>query len=50
MIRQENINFTISELEDMIPFERDLYVDLLRDHIEQISEMQQNNSQQKHYS
>jgi hypothetical protein len=33
MARQHN--FTITELESLIPFERDLYVDMQRDYIQE---------------
>lgn len=34
-------HYSISELEDMVPFERDIYVDLLKNHLEQEAERQQ---------
>lgn len=30
--------YSITEIEDLMPFERDIYVDLLKDHLEQEAE------------
>jgi hypothetical protein len=54
-------HYSISEIEDMLPFERDIYIDLLKNYLEQESEKQlvvqkefqkQENHQKKvlHYS
>jgi hypothetical protein len=34
-------HYSISEIEDMIPFERDIYIDLLKNYLEQEAEKQQ---------
>jgi hypothetical protein len=34
-------HYSISEIEDMLPFERDIYIDLLKNYLEQESEKQQ---------
>lgn len=31
-------HYSISEIEDMIPFERDIYIDLLKDYLQQEAE------------
>ena len=31
-------HYSISEIENMVPFERDIYVDLLKDYLEQEAE------------
>lgn len=31
-------HYSITEIEDMVPFERDIYVDLLKDHLEKETE------------
>jgi hypothetical protein len=35
MIRQTDLNLTVSEIESMIPFERDVYVGLQQNWIEE---------------
>lgn len=32
--------YSISEIEDLIPFERDIYVDILKDHLEKQKDKQ----------
>lgn len=34
-------HYSISELENMLPFERDIYIDLLKNYLEQEAEKQQ---------
>lgn len=34
--------WSVSEIEDLIPFERDLYVDMLRDYLEKENERLKN--------
>jgi hypothetical protein len=34
-------HYSISEIEDMVPFERDIYIDLLKNYLEQEAEKQQ---------
>jgi len=36
-------NYSIDELENLIPFERDIYIGMLKDFIEQEKERQKNN-------
>lgn len=31
-------HYSITEIEDMIPFERDIYIDLLKDYLQQEAE------------
>jgi hypothetical protein len=38
-------HYSIRELEDMMPFERDLYVDLLKDYLEKEAERLKQNQQ-----
>ena len=38
-------HYSIQELEDMMPFERDLYVDLLKDYLEKEAERLKQNQQ-----
>jgi hypothetical protein len=35
-------NYSLSELENMIPFERDIYVTFLKSHLEEQEERQKN--------
>jgi len=35
-------DYSISEIENMLPFERDIYFDMLSDYIKQLEEQQQN--------
>lgn len=38
-------HYSIAEIEDMMPFERDLYVDLLKDYLEKEAERLKQNQQ-----
>ena len=46
-----NLNFSLAQhhkydtdtLENMIPFERDLYIDMLKDHLEKLEKQRENN-------
>jgi len=35
-------NYSISDIEDLIPYERDLYVQMLIDHVEELNSNAQN--------
>lgn len=35
-------HYSISEIENMVPFERDLYIDLLKDHLDREAEKVKN--------
>jgi hypothetical protein len=35
-------DYSIAEIENMLPFERDIYFDMLSDYIKQLEEQQQN--------
>ena len=39
--------YSLTELENMIPFERDIYVALLKNHLEEEEERRKQQSQQK---
>jgi len=38
LIQQENFNFTLGDLENLMPFERDIYADLLQVHLAEKAE------------
>jgi hypothetical protein len=35
--------YSLDEIENMIPFERDLYIDMLKDHLEKLEKQRENN-------
>lgn len=35
--------YSLDEIENMIPFERDLYIDMLKDHLEKLEKQREKN-------
>jgi len=41
-VMAQHHDYSIAEIENMLPFERDIYFDMLSDYIKQLEEQQQN--------